>query len=157
MYDLALWTKIPKSLGINSVKQEKAYKQSLFVLEEVQAKIGKMHKIFSETSTLSDPEIEAYSRYLSSLSCLLLRNWEDIVNSSLEIIIFDLESSLSYEEKSLKKIRKSLAFCRKIKEECKTGDQVKGRYNGQRTESALNKIDFLQECVVKKYFSKNSL
>lgn len=157
MYDLALWTKIPKSIGISSAKQRKTYKQSLFVLEEVQAKIGKMHMVFSETSALSDPEIEAYSRYLSSLSCLLLRNWEDVVNSSLDIIIFDLENSLTYEEKSLKKIRKSLALCRKIKEECKTGDQVKGRYNGQRTESALNKIDILQECVVKKYFSTNSV
>lgn len=155
MYDLALWTKIPKSLGISSIKQVKAYKKSLFILDDVQAKIDKIKQTFSETSNISDSEIEVYSRYLSNLTCLLMRNYEEIVNNSLEIIIFVLEKTLSQEEKSLKKIRKSLSFCQLVKEECKTGSESKVKYHGLRIEGALEKIDNLQECVLKKYFNKN--
>ncbi|OMJ68393.1 hypothetical protein SteCoe_34162 [Stentor coeruleus] len=155
MYDLALWIKIPKSLGTSSVKQVKIYKKSLFILDDVQTKIDKARQTFSETSNISDFEIEVYSRYLSSLTCLLLRNYEDIVNSSLEIIIFALEKTLSQEEKNLKKIRKSLSFCQLVKEECKTGSESKGKYKGLRIEAALEKIDSLQECVLKKYFNNN--
>ncbi|OMJ93228.1 hypothetical protein SteCoe_3802 [Stentor coeruleus] len=155
MYDLALWTKIPKSFGINSANQVKAYKKSLFILDDVQAKIDKIRQTFSETSNISDYEIEIYSRYLTNLSCLLLRNYEEIVINSLEIIIFVLEKTLSQEEKNLKKIRKYLSFCQLVKEECKTGSESKCKYNCLKIEEALEKIENLRGCVLGKYFNKN--
>ena len=151
MFDIGIWVQILKILGISSLSHEKICKKSLIVFESVEAKIEKMRKSLVDQSNISDNEIEAYHRYLSSLTFLLVENWQKTVLKSLKIIVKQLERILCQETVCLKKIRKSISCCKRVQEECKSGNTLKVNYLGMKAEINVSRIEELQETFIQKY------
>lgn len=152
MFDIAIWVEFPKVLGITSPNHEKVCRRSLYLFENIDSKIGKIRRELNQNFNISDQEVEAYNRYLVSLTGLLIENWEEAVLSSLESIISLMEDTLSQKKKCFKKIRKTLACCEKIQAECKSGGTLKANYIGGKFEPALRRIEELEECFISKYF-----
>ena len=133
------------------MSHEKMCKKNLIILENVESKVEKMRKSLDEQSEISDFEIEAYDRYLRSLTFLLIENWQKTVIGSLKMVIEQLEKTLSQDYIELKKIRKSISCCKRILEECKIDNTLKVNYLGMKAELNVDRIEELQELFMEKY------
>jgi len=122
------------------------------LFETVQHKIGKIKKSFSENFQLSDSELEAYSRYITALTMQLIQNWEEIVKISLEIICDQLQKYLSEDCKGLKKLVRSLRFCRKIEGECFEQGKIKFEYNKPDLETGIYQVSEFKRRIMEKHF-----
>lgn len=152
MLDTSLWLKITKSSGIDSKPQQELFISSLNLFETVQYKIRRIKKSFSKDFHLSDSELEAYSRYITALTMQLMQNWEEIVKISLETICDQLQKFLSEDFQGLKKVVKSLRFCRKIEGECLEQGKIKFEYDKPELGKAIEKVSELKMSIIKKYF-----
>jgi hypothetical protein len=156
MHDLSFWIEIPKTLGISDSVQLNLLTHSLSVFEDIDSKIRKLKRQFFKAKSLTSLEIEALSECLSSLGYLLLRNWEEIVTTSLNLVIVTIEKNLADGQKSVIRLKKVLKMCKRIEDECIRGGQVKGIYCASKIENAIRRIDLLQEIILSRYFFKSS-
>ena len=153
MFDLSLWIEIPKSLGIKDFYYKRLSKKSLDMFANVEHKIEKIRNSLSIEKEMSSPEIEENLRYLNSLASMLVKNWQEIVTGSLQIIVKKFEKMLSQERYNLKLIRKFLDCFKIIYNERTYSSSFKIQCLDPRIDEALCKIKDLEERAIRKYIN----